>query len=60
MFTRKFIAFFIAVISLFSAAASTEIVTFKFSGSVTYTDGTLATATKGSPITGIFSYDTRS
>lgn len=58
MSTKKFIVVFIAVISLFSVAANAEIVTFKFSGSVTYTNGTLATAVTGSPITGIVSYDT--
>jgi hypothetical protein len=54
MSTKKFIVVFIAVISLFSVAANAEIVTFKFTGSVTYTNGTLATAVTGRGLQALF------
>lgn len=51
----KFFSLALAAILFLSGTANAEIVTFKFTGTVTY-GGTFVT--EGSKITGIFSYDT--
>lgn len=50
-------AFLGAAMFALSACAQAEIFTFNFTGTVTYSDGTLAGVAEGTPINGQFSYD---
>jgi hypothetical protein len=54
MLTKKLLSIVAASVLLFSSAASAKIVTFAYTGTVTYGSDL---APVGSPITGRFSYD---
>jgi hypothetical protein len=56
MSSKKFLSLASALAMLFSGAASAEVITFDFTGTVTYANDP-ALATAGTPIHGTFSYD---